>query len=137
MGNLVMAGLNNFPGQISNEERQFVAGIMPKLTQTPQGREQIIQMLERLSDRPIEYRKTMTDFMKNNDSSLMPEGKDTFYDKWDKYKEENPLFEGLSMFQKPEDEVGLPTPETLDDYNAIPSGAEYIDPEDNKKYRKP
>ena len=95
MGNLVMAGLNNFPGQISNEERKYVASIMPKLTQTPKGREQIIEFLGRLSDRRVEYRKQMIGFVSKHSSLMTKE--DSFYSRWDKYEEDNPVLDGLDL----------------------------------------
>jgi len=103
IGNMVMAGLNAFPGQISEGERKFLETRMPNIIQTPAGREQIMELLNRLADRPIAYRKLMNKFMKDNSNSLMPEGKDTFYDEWDKHKEKNVLFKGLDMLAGDED----------------------------------
>lgn len=37
----------------------------------------------------------------------------------------------------PQPESSLPTPQTEEDYNALPSGTVYIDPDDGKQYRKP
>jgi hypothetical protein len=96
-GNMVMAGLNAFPGQISEGERKFLETRMPNIVQTKEGREQIMTLLDRLADRPIEYRKEMNKFMQEHSNNLMPEGKDSFYSKWDEKIGENPLFKGLDM----------------------------------------
>jgi hypothetical protein len=39
--------------------------------------------------------------------------------------------------ETPEPETKLSSPQTEDEYNALPSGSEYIDPDDGKTYRKP
>lgn len=113
MGQMVMAGLDAFPGQISNQEREFVAGVMPKLTQTSEGREAIMEFLDRLANRSIDYRRLMSDHIKTEGYELVPKSKDSFYDKWDKFQEENPLLEAFQALDlgdgKPEEQ----TPEVL------------------------
>jgi hypothetical protein len=99
-GNMVMAGLNAFPGQISDSERKFLEGRMPNIVQTKEGREQVMELLDNLADRPIEYRKKMNDYMEKHDNSLMPgKGEESFYTKWDEYKKENPIMKDLSLLQ--------------------------------------
>jgi hypothetical protein len=60
----------------------------------------------------------------NDDLSKIPRGSMPFDLRIDAPKFKSPLKK-------------LPTPLTEDDYNNLKSGAEYIDPDDGKKYRKP
>lgn len=39
--------------------------------------------------------------------------------------------------EKPQNPDGIASPQTDEDYNSLPSGAIFIDPDDGKKYRKP
>jgi hypothetical protein len=97
MGNLVMASLNNFPGQISNQERQFLEGIMPSLVQTPEGRSAISGMLRKISNRALAKREIMQKYIRGTTPDLAPAEGQTFYDEWKQYQIENPLFDNLNM----------------------------------------
>lgn len=96
MGNLVMAGLNNFSGAISNQERTFLASIMPGLSQTPEGRTEISNLLKRLSQRSIDREQIMQKYVRGTAPDLAPAEGSTFYDEWKQYQIENPLFSGAS-----------------------------------------
>ena len=97
MGNLVMASLNNFPGQISNQERQFLEGIMPSLTQTAKGRAAISGMLRKVADRSLAKREIMQKYIRGTTPDLAPAEGQTFYDEWKQYQSENPLFDDMNM----------------------------------------
>lgn len=93
MGNLVMAALDNFPGQISNQERQFLEGRMPALTQTAEGRAAISGLLRKIAERAMVKRDMMQKYIRGNNPELTPEEGITFYDEWNAYIDANPLFD--------------------------------------------
>jgi len=97
MGNLVMASLNNFPGQISNQERQFLEGIMPSLTQTAKGRAAISGMLRKVANRSLAKRELMQKYVRGTTPDLAPEDGPTFYDEWKQYQVDNPLFDDKTL----------------------------------------
>jgi len=93
MGDLVMGILGKFKGAISNAEREFAATIVPKLTQTKEGRKEISKYMTKMANRAIEYNSQMAKYMSENDSNLVPSGKESFIHQWNKYIEKNPLFD--------------------------------------------
>lgn len=94
-GNMVMAMLDNFPGQISNQERQFLEGRMPALTQTREGREAISIMLRRAAERALAKQEIMSKYIRGKVPDLAPIDGQTFYEEWKQYKEDNPLYADL------------------------------------------
>ena len=92
-------------------------------------------------DDPITFKAKMDDVIKFAGASVA---------RYDKYRSEglsdtdikqlakDDMLEPLENFMQPqESEAEIPSPNTADEYNALPSGTIYIDPDDGKKYRKP
>jgi hypothetical protein len=79
MGNLGMAVLNNFPGQISEGERKFALSIMPRLAMTSKGRKQLTRMMKILAKEEVRRARSMHKFMSAHGNTLLPEGKESFY----------------------------------------------------------
>ena len=94
-GEMVMAGLNNFPGQISNQERIFLEGRMPALTQTKEGRQIIMDLLRRGAEETIARRQMMEPYIRRPEPTFFPEGEKSFFQAWDEYRAENPLWQDI------------------------------------------
>jgi hypothetical protein len=94
-GELVMAALDKFPGQISNAEREFLELRMPGLTQTREGRQVIIALLRRTAEREIVRRDMMEKYIQRESPDLVPVGEQSYFREWEQYKEENPIWEDL------------------------------------------
>lgn len=76
------------PGQLSNQDREFLVGMTPNLAQTPEGNKLIIETAKKLAKREIEIGKLARDYRKKH-GSLDP----GFYDEAQQYADANPLFE--------------------------------------------
>ncbi len=95
MGKLVMSVLGEFKGAISDGERQFAATIVPKLTQTPAGREEITRFLSAVADRS---QKKLEMFWDHKDV--------VDFDKaWGEYVKKNPIMDKAKMEQLTENET--------------------------------
>ena len=96
-GDLVMGVLSKFKGAISNEERKFAGSIMPKLSQTKEGRAKIIEYLKAISERARVKKNMMTKFIQTHGKQLIPDEGETFDDQWNKYTNDNPVFPEMSV----------------------------------------
>jgi len=99
MGDLVMGILGKFKGAISDGERKFAASIVPKLTQTSEGRKQISEMMRTMSQRAIKRREMMGTYMRGT-PSMFPEKGSDFFSEWDAFTDNNPLFKGQDTLEQ-------------------------------------
>ena len=88
MGDLVMAILGKFKGAISDGERAFAQSMVPKLTQTPEGRTQLSKYMRKVAKRASVRNDMLEDHVVANPNR----GSIGFRKVWNKYQEENPLF---------------------------------------------
>ena len=107
-GELVMAGLNNFPGQISNSEREFLVERMPGLTQTKEGRKLIVNLLRRAAEETITNRRMMEKYVNRPEPTYFPEGEKSYFQEWDEYRAENPLWQDIPVPKGMEENYGVP-----------------------------
>ena len=107
-GELVMAGLNNFPGQISNSERDFLVERMPGLTQTKEGRKLIVNLLRRAAEETIINRRMMEKYVNRPEPTYFPEGEKSYFQEWDEYRAENPLWQDIPVPKGMEENYGVP-----------------------------
>jgi hypothetical protein len=120
--------------QISNGDVKFLTGSKPNLDNTQAGNKLLLDITEKLAQRKQQVAQWAADYKAKNNGRL--DGGWTAYEKTQ--AEANPLFP-----TPPAGEAGGPTggdvaqPQTDADYNALPSGALFIDPQDGKTYRKP
>lgn len=91
-GDLVMGVLSKFKGAISDAERRFAADIMPKLSQTKEGRAQIVVYLRAIAKRAKTKKNMMTKFIQTHGKQLIPDEGETFDDQWTRHVADNPLF---------------------------------------------
>lgn len=104
----------------SNADRDFVMDQVPNLGNTPDGNKKLVEIQRALNGRKMEIAQIARDYATANDGRIDP-GFDDYLAKW---AEENPLF------PKPPGQI------TKEEYDALPSGAEFIAP-DGSRRRKP
>jgi len=86
-GPMVLATMKAFGGADSNEEKTFAQNIAPKLSQTPEGRQQISAFLKKSYERRIKRYEMMQEHVDASpDSNLKG-----FETKWNSYIKENPI----------------------------------------------
>lgn len=81
------SGGAGMPGAMSDADRNFLAGMVPGIEKTPEGRKLIIETGQKMAKREIKVSEIARDYRKKNGS--IDEG---FYDELAKYSEANPLF---------------------------------------------
>jgi hypothetical protein len=96
------AGGAGMPGAMSDADRNFLAGMVPGIEKTPEGRKTIIETARKLAQRDIEVAKMARDYRKKN--GTINEG---FYDELARFSAANPLF---GAQQAPGAAAGAPKP---------------------------
>jgi hypothetical protein len=79
------------PGAMSDADRNFLAGMVPGIEKTPEGRKAIMQTARKLAQRDMEVARMARTYRQKNGS--INEG---FYDELARHSEANPLFGGAS-----------------------------------------
>ena len=95
-GDIGMQLLENFPGQISNEERKFVISIAPGLSQTKEGRRIVAEFWKRKAQKSLARQQIMGEYM-GSSPTLWPEGKQSFNVRWQEYLDTHPAYEDLAV----------------------------------------
>jgi hypothetical protein len=83
------SGGAGMPGAMSDADRNFLAGMVPGIEKTPQGRKSIIETAKKLAQRDIEVARMARDYRQKN--GTINEG---FYERLAQFSEANPLFRG-------------------------------------------
>jgi hypothetical protein len=81
------AGGAGMPGAMSDADRNFLAGMVPGIEKTPEGRKLISETYRKMAQRDIEVAKMARDYRTKNKS--IDEG---FYNELARYAESKPLF---------------------------------------------
>lgn len=89
------SGGAGMPGAMSDADRNFLAGMVPGIEKTPEGRKTIIETAKKLAERDREVASMARDYRKKHGS--LNEG---FYDELARHSESKPLFGGQQ--KKPE-----------------------------------
>jgi hypothetical protein len=77
------------PGAMSDADRNFLAGMVPGIEKTPDGRKLILETAKKLAKRDIEVARMAREYRQKN--GTINEG---FYDRLAQHSESNPLFSG-------------------------------------------
>lgn len=118
------AGGAGMPGALSDKDREFLQQMTPSLAQTKEGNKMILEASKRLAKRNVEVAKLARDYKKRNGGNF----DDGFFDELQTYADKNPLFQSLPG--------QVPTVKSEAEYNQLPSGAVYLDPNGVKR-KKP
>lgn len=89
------AGGAGMPGAMSDSDRNFLAGMVPGIEKTPEGRQQIVETAKKLAQRDMEVAKMAREYRGKN--GTINEG---FYNQLAQYSESNPLFGGAAAAPK-------------------------------------
>lgn len=81
------SGGAGMPGAMSDSDRNFLAGMVPGIEKTPEGRQQIVETAKKLAQRDMEVAKMAREYRGKN--GTINEG---FYNQLAQYSESNPLF---------------------------------------------
>ena len=95
-GDIGMALLEAFPGQISNAEREFVIRIAPGLSQTREGRKLVSEFWKRTAQRRVAKMQIMSEYMQG-DPDLYPANKQSFNARWQEYQDMHPVYEDMAV----------------------------------------
>ena len=93
-------------GALSNADMDFLRNTAPTLTQSREGRGQMLDYAERLANREREYAKQAQKFRKDNGYFSQSE----FQQEFDQWAEENPLFEGEQVTSQEVDQIVISSP---------------------------
>ena len=96
-GDIGMQLLDNFPGQISNAEREFVVNIAPGLAQTRAGRAIVSEFWRRKANRAIAYQQIMSEYLKGDAPTLFPEDGPSFNERWSEFLDTHPAYEDMPV----------------------------------------
>ena len=108
--------LVRFKGPTSERELAFAIKLVGDITTTEGAIRRYLALSNRMMGRVEEQSREMDNYGKKNDGSIRG-----FREYWRKYQIENPL---------------VSQPKTIDEFDALPEGALYIDPEDGKMFIK-
>lgn len=110
------AGGAGMPGALSDKDREFLQGMTPNLSKTPEGNRMIIETARKLAQRDMEVAKMAREYRKKR--GQFDEG---FFDELDKYSQAHPLFQEKSV-------KGSKSPSTKSGavLNALPQGSKQI-----------
>jgi hypothetical protein len=81
------SGGAGMPGAMSDADRNFLAGMVPGIEKTPEGRKMILETAKKLAQRDIEVARMAREYRQKN--GTINEG---FYEKLAQFSEANPLF---------------------------------------------
>jgi hypothetical protein len=81
------AGGAGMPGQLSNADRDYLDTMVPRLTQTPEGRTLLIQSMKQMAQRQIDTAKLARDYKKR-----VGQFDEYFFDELQRFSDENPIF---------------------------------------------
>lgn len=81
------SGGAGMPGAMSDADRNFLAGMVPGIEKTPEGRKQIVETAKKLAQRDMEVAKMAREYRGKH--GTINEG---FYNQLAQYSESNPLF---------------------------------------------
>lgn len=147
LGNLAALAVRNpesglgLPGQTSNKDLDFLIASVPGLSRTAQGNLLLIKFAKRknkmMRDLAVFQGEKIKEYRKENKTSvgLPPNLADDLSEFINEYEifTESERSEISSMLSEGGE---LPTPQTQEEFDALPKGAEYIDPDDNLVYEK-
>lgn len=88
------SGGAGMPGAMSDADRNFLAGMVPGIEKTPEGRAQIIDTAKKLAKRDMDVARMAREYRAKN--GTINEG---FYNELARYSEANPLFGNASAPQ--------------------------------------
>lgn len=93
-GGLVLEGLSNFKGAISNAEREYVASLNPGLTMSKDGIRAIVELTRRKNNRQKQFTNAMDRWVNNYGSlrAKAPNG-DNFFTWKEKWLNANPILD--------------------------------------------
>jgi len=103
---LVLDKSQQMSGALSNADMDFLRNTAPTLTQSREGRGQMLDYAERLANREREYAKQAQKFRKDNGYFSQSE----FQQEFDQWAEENPLFEGEQVTSQEVDQIVISSP---------------------------
>lgn len=87
------AGGAGMPGAMSDQDREFLKGMTPGLSTTPEGRKLILETQRRLIQRETDIAKLARDYKKKNKGVF----DDGFFDELQQWSDKHPLFGGLAV----------------------------------------
>jgi hypothetical protein len=90
------SGGAGMPGAMSDADRNFLAGMVPGIEKTPEGRKQIIETAKKLAQRDIEVARMAREYRQKN--GTINEG---FYEQLSRFSESKPLFGGKQVGPAP------------------------------------
>lgn len=90
------SGGAGMPGAMSDADRNFLAGMVPGIEKTPQGRKLILQTAKQLAKRDIEVANLARQYRQKR--GTIDEG---FYQELEQYSSQNPLFPRSPKVQQP------------------------------------
>ena len=86
---LVLEKSQQMSGALSNADMDFLLNTVPRLSNTKEGRAQMLNFAKRLQQREINYAKAAQQFRKDNDYFNLSE----FQSEYNQYSDMNPLFD--------------------------------------------
>ncbi|GJE29811.1 hypothetical protein [Methylobacterium organophilum] len=138
---VVLDGLGGSLGpSISNTDRDYIGRTAPTLEQSQQGNLELVSIARSLAQRQQQVAKLARDYAGANGGRL-----DTGFDQvLEDFASANPLFPAAnaSATQQSDGKTGasgpggFAAPKTQAEFDALPKGAVYVDPNDGKRYRK-
>lgn len=121
--------LNAAKGPQTDKDAERAIAQIPNIGTDPRARKVVFDYIRRKASATIQDYHAATKFANENRGLvgfIPPSGRDFDVGAPSAI---NPRFSGSGGGQ-------LPMPQTLDEFNALPSGAEYIDPDDGRRYKK-
>jgi hypothetical protein len=82
------SGGAGMPGAMSDADRNYLESMVPGMSQTAEGRKQLIDARMKLAQREIDVARLAREYKKSNGGKM----DDGFYDKLQEFAEKNPLF---------------------------------------------
>lgn len=120
-------------GTMSDGDIAMFRNSLPRVINQPGGNALIIQTLRGINDYQMKQGE-IADAV--SDRTITPaEGRKRLRELPNPLSEYRDAVKGFK--ESPKNDSGISRPKTDAEFNALPSGALYIDPEDNKTYRKP
>jgi soluble lytic murein transglycosylase-like protein len=127
------------PGAMSDADRAFLQASVPGLSQTPQGNATLLDYMRRVAQRTVDVDTLRQQYIQQH--GRLDEGFNTALSQW---SSSHPLFSQDEMRTTPQqgavasarDPSKLPAISNNDEYNSLPSGAEYIAPDGSHRRKK-
>lgn len=139
----ILDAVSKTKGSISNAENALFASQAPGLQTTPEGRKTLLGIARGVAKRSILRDELAQKWFRQNGSLQ------GFEQSWSQYIEQNPLIAAnpktgtITLLGGGEETPAaggtggnLPTPQTQAEFDALPPGTRFIDPDDGKEYVK-